>query len=73
MSSAVQTTVADGRAFAPVDLRVNFLRPVPPDGRVLTAIGALAHRGRSMAYARADVVNADGKIVAMATSTSLYR
>jgi uncharacterized protein (TIGR00369 family) len=73
MASAVQTTVADGRAYAPVDLRVNFLRPVPPDGRELTATATLAHRGRSMAYARADVENADGKVVAMATSTSLYR
>jgi uncharacterized protein (TIGR00369 family) len=73
MSSAVQTTVADGRAFAPVDLRVNFLRPVLPDDRELAATASIAHRGRSMAYTRADVVNEDGKIVAMATSTSLYR
>jgi len=73
MAGAVQTTVADGRAFGPVDLRVNFLRPVPPDGRELTATATLVHRGRSMAYTRADVVNEDGKIVAMATATALYR
>jgi uncharacterized protein (TIGR00369 family) len=73
MASAVQTTVADGRAYAPVDLRVNFLRPVPPDGRELTATATIVHRGRSMAYTRADVVNEDGKIVAIANSTSLYR
>lgn len=73
MAAAVQTTVADGRAFAPVDLRVNFLRPVPPDGRELTASATVFHRGRTMAYTRADVLNEDSKIVAMATSTSLYR
>jgi uncharacterized protein (TIGR00369 family) len=73
MSSAVQTTARDGRAFAPVDLRVNFVRPVPPDGRLLTAPASVIHRGRSMAYSRADVLNEDGKLVAMATSTSLYR
>jgi uncharacterized protein (TIGR00369 family) len=63
MASAVQTTVADGRAHAPVDLRINFLRPVLPDGRELTASASIVHRGRSMAYTRADVVNEDGKIV----------
>ena len=73
MSAAAQTTVADGRAFAPVDLRVNFLRPVLPDGRDLTATASVIHRGRSMVYTRAEVVNDEGKIVAMATATSLYR
>lgn len=73
MSCTVQTTIADGRAFAPVDLRVNFLRPVLPDNRELTATASIVHRGRSMAYTRADVVNEDRKIVAIATSTSLYR
>jgi uncharacterized protein (TIGR00369 family) len=73
MASAVQTTVADGRAFAPVDLRVNFLRPVLLDDREITATGTVVHRGRSMAYTRADVINEDGKIVAMATAAALYR
>jgi uncharacterized protein (TIGR00369 family) len=73
MAAGVQTTVADGRAYAPVDLRINFLRPVLPDGRELTASASIVHRGRSMGYTRADVVNEDGKIVAMATSISLYR
>jgi uncharacterized protein (TIGR00369 family) len=73
MSAAVQTTVEDGRAFAPVDLRVNFLRPVLPDGRQLTATASIVHRGRSMAYTRADVVNEAGKVVAMATAPTLYR
>jgi acyl-coenzyme A thioesterase PaaI-like protein len=48
-------------------------RPVLPDGRELTASASIMHRGRSLAYTRADVVNEEGKIVAMATSTSLYR
>lgn len=73
MTSSVQTTVADGRAYAPIDLRVNFLRPVPPDGRLLTAAAEVVHRSRSMAYTRADVVNEDDKVVATATATALYR
>lgn len=73
MAAAVQSTVADGRAYAPVDLRVNFLRPVAPDGRELTATATVAHRSRTMAYTRCDVVNLDGKVVATATATALYR
>lgn len=73
MSAAVQTTVQDGRAMAPVDLRVNFLRPAPLDGRELVAHANVVHRSRSMAYTSAEVRNEDGKLVAIATSTSLYR
>ena len=73
MAAAVQTTVTDGRAYAPIDLRVNFLRPVPPDGRRLVATAEVAHRTRSIAYTRSDVHNEDGKVVALATATALYR
>ncbi len=35
------------RAFAQIDLKVNYLRPVAPDGRLLHAHATVAHRGRS--------------------------
>lgn len=71
LAGAVQTTVPAGTAYAPTDLRVQFLRPVPPDGRLLTAAGTVVHRGRTMATSRADVVNSDGKLVATATGSSV--
>ena len=71
LGGAVQTTVPAGAAFAPTDLRVQFLRPVPPDGRTVTANGTVVHRGRGVAVARADVVNADGKLVALATGSAV--
>jgi uncharacterized protein (TIGR00369 family) len=43
--AAVQTTVEPGTSFSPFDLKVNFLRPVKPDGRDLTARGTVVHRG----------------------------
>ena len=52
------------RAFAPVTLKVYFLRPVPPDGRDLVARGTVIHRGRSIAIGTSEVFNADGKKVA---------
>lgn len=71
IQAAVQTTLPPGTAYAPLDLKVSFVRPVEPDGRDLTARGTVAHRGRTMAVATAEIVNADGKKVAIATGSSL--
>jgi uncharacterized protein (TIGR00369 family) len=68
---AVQTTVEAGTSFAPFDLKVNFLRPVKPDGRDLTARGTVVHRGKTLAVASSEIVNADGKSVAVASGTSM--
>jgi uncharacterized protein (TIGR00369 family) len=68
---AVQSTVPAQTSYAPLDLKVNFLRPVSPDGRDLLARGRIVHRGRSIAVASAEVTDADGKRVALATGTSM--
>jgi uncharacterized protein (TIGR00369 family) len=68
---AVQTTVEAGTSFAPFDLKVNFLRPVKPDGRDLTARGSVVHRGKTLAVASSEITNADGKSVAVASGTSM--
>lgn len=72
LGAAVFSTVDPGVAIAPVDLKVNFLRPVLPDMRDLTAEAEVIHRGRSIAIASCRVVNADGKPVALATGSSMY-
>ena len=71
LACAVQTTLPAGTAYATIDLVVNFLRPVHPDGRDLTARGTVAHRGRSIAVANAEVTNAEGKRVARASGTAM--
>lgn len=73
LQAAVQTTVATGTGCVPLDVKVNLLRPVPPDGRDLVARGQVVHRGRSYAIANAEVTNADGKRVALVTGSSEYR
>ncbi|MFN2524767.1 MAG: PaaI family thioesterase [Actinomycetota bacterium] len=69
LSCAVQTTVPAGQGYAALDLRINFTRPVPPDGRDLTATASVVHRGRNIALATAEVVNTEGKRVAFATAS----
>jgi len=72
MLIAVETTVPAGVAFAGLDLKTNFLRPVMPDGTDLTARAEVIHTGRTIAITRATVTNAEGKPVLLATGSSIY-
>jgi uncharacterized protein (TIGR00369 family) len=57
--------------LAPVDLKVNYLRPLPADGRWAAATGRVQHLGRRIAVAGAEVVDADGRPVAIATGSAM--
>jgi len=70
-SSAIQTLLPAGTAIAPVDLKVNFVRPARTDGRQIVANGRVVHRGRSIIVADAEVVDADGKTVSIARTSAL--
>ena len=71
LAAAIQTTAPAGAALAAMDLKVNFIRPVPPDGRELLAHGRVRHAGRTITIADAEVVNADSKPVAIATGSAM--
>ena len=71
IDGAVQSVVRAGTGFAPVDLKVYFLRPVPPDGRDLVATGTVTHRGRTIAVGSSEVRDADGKVVATAVGSAM--
>lgn len=71
ITSAVMTTLPPGASFGTLDLKVNFLRPVTPDGRDLVARATVAQRGRTIAVATCTVDDADGKRVAMATGSAM--
>jgi uncharacterized protein (TIGR00369 family) len=72
LTASVFTTAEAGTAVAPLDLKVNMLRPVAPDMRDLTAKAEVVHRGRTLAIASCRIENADGKPVALATGSSMY-
>lgn len=71
LATAVTSTLEAGTAYRPVDVKVNFLRPVFADGVDLVATGVVTHRGRTLAVATADVVGTDGKKVATATGSTM--
>jgi uncharacterized protein (TIGR00369 family) len=72
MLGAVETTLPAGLAFAGLDLKVNFLRPVGPGEGELVARGEIVHAGRTLAITRATVTNPEGKAVMVATGSSIY-
>jgi uncharacterized protein (TIGR00369 family) len=72
MAAAVFSTAPAGTATAPLDLKVNYLRPVFPDGEELVARARVLHQGRTLAIASAELRNSEGKSVALATGTSMY-
>jgi uncharacterized protein (TIGR00369 family) len=72
MQAAVLSTAAAGTAVAGLDLKVNFLRPTPPDGRELRASAEVINAGRTLAITRAEVSNEDGRKVVLATGSSMY-
>ena len=71
LGAAIQTTLPAKTALAPIDLKVNYLRPLGSDGREATAHGTVAHVGRRIAVAHAEVQDADGKRVALATGSAM--
>jgi uncharacterized protein (TIGR00369 family) len=71
LSGAVMTINPAGGSFALLDLKLNFLRPVLPDGGLMTAIATLAHRGRTMAVATAELYNAEGKRIALVSASAM--
>ena len=73
ITTASATLVPPGMATVSIDTTVKFIRPAPPDGRDLTAVGRVVNHGRSLSVASAEVRNADGKLVAAALGSSMIR
>jgi uncharacterized protein (TIGR00369 family) len=71
INAAVTTTLPPGTSFGTLDLKVQFLRPVTPDGRELTARATVEQRGRTIAVSTARIDDADGRRVAMATGSAM--
>jgi uncharacterized protein (TIGR00369 family) len=72
MTSAAFSTAPADTAVAPLDFKVNYLRPVFPDGNDLTARARILHRGRTLIVTAVEITNVEGKQVALATGSAMY-
>lgn len=73
ITGAIQTTLPAGTTPTPVDLKVNYLRPLAASGTVARASATVRHAGRRLAVASAEVHDSTGKLVAVATGSAMVR
>lgn len=71
LTAAIATAGPDASRFQPVELKLNYLRPLASDGREARARGYLIHFGRRIAVAGAEVTDADGRTIAVATGSAV--
>jgi len=66
---AVHTELAAGVGYTTVETKVNFTRPIDPNGGPIRCEGRVLSRGRTIATAEAFLRSGDGKLLAHGTST----
>ncbi len=71
MGAAVYSTLSAGDVFATLDMHIRFTRPAVINSGPFTLDGSVNHRGRLLRVSSCNVDNAEGKRVAMATSSAL--
>lgn len=71
LGCAVHSTLPAGVGYTSVDLNVTFLRPVTRETGRLRCEAEVIHAGRSIATARAEIVNEAGKRFATGTTTCM--
>ena len=69
LGCAFASTLDDGETFTTLELKINFLRPVWAG--LLTATGWVVQRGRTVGMTECDVTDAEGRLIAKATSTCM--
>ncbi|HWE90522.1 MAG TPA: PaaI family thioesterase [Pseudonocardiaceae bacterium] len=67
---AVQSLLPADTGYTSIEIKVNYLRPVHA-GSELLATGWVTKPGRRVSFAEGDVRDAEGKVVATASSTCL--
>ena len=68
---AVHTTLPAGMAYTSIEIKVNYLRPVHATSGPLTAVGRVTKPGRRVAFAEGEILDAQGRGVATASSSLL--
>ena len=69
MGMAYASTLGEGESFTTLELKINFLRPFWK-GK-LVARGRVVSRGRTVGMTECDVEDAEGRLIARASSTCM--
>lgn len=73
MGCAVHTTLPPGGDYTTAQLTVHYLRPMRPGTGQVRAVGTVLHRGRTQSTAEGRLLDADGRLLAHASTTCLIR
>lgn len=68
---AAHTVLPAGAGYTSIEISVKYLRPITLDTGVLTAVGTVTKPGRRVIFAEGAIVDAEGRTLAMASSSLL--
>lgn len=68
---ATHTTLEQGTGYTSIELKVSYMRPVTLDTGPLTGTGTVTKDGRRVVFAEGTVTDAEGNLVATASSSLL--
>lgn len=71
ISAAAATRIPPETQFSLGELKLNLLRPLTSDGRRAQAVARTVHAGRRIAVATAEIADADGRPIAIASGSGL--
>lgn len=71
MGCSIHSTLAAGKGFTTLELKVNMVRALSDKVPLVRAEGKIIHVGRQVATAEGRIVGPDGKLYAHATTTCL--
>jgi uncharacterized protein (TIGR00369 family) len=69
MGVAVQTQVDAGAAYASIEMKVSFLRPLPADGTEVEVRGRTLKVGRKVAFAEGHAYDSQGRLLGHGTQS----
>ncbi len=71
MTAAVRTAAPPDTHFSPVELKLNYLRPLAADGREARAQARVVNAGRRFMLTGAEVRDADERLIAVASGSAM--
>ncbi|MEX2557241.1 MAG: PaaI family thioesterase [Actinomycetota bacterium] len=71
MGCAVQSTLPAGSGYTTLEFKVNLVRPITAETRLIRCRAEIVHVGRRTGTAEARVTDPSGRLLAHATTTCL--
>ena len=71
LGCAIQSRLPAGHTYTTLEFKLNMVRPLPSDGRVIRAIGEIVHPGRKIATSEAHLEDIDQKLYAHGTCSCM--